>query len=111
METSASFEARLAPLSYPTPRINRPNCLILNRFTRIQGQAEFDRFIYVIRPERVSKAAKPKASVKEGRGGKPDPEISRGSHNSVLERHMFASLGFVGQIGAESGKVHHGTWA
>ena len=51
METSASFEARLAPLSYPTPRINRPNCLILNRFTRIQGQAEFDRFIYVIRPK------------------------------------------------------------
>ena len=42
METSASFEARSAPLPYPTVEINRPNCLIIEGLRRIHVQADLD---------------------------------------------------------------------
>ena len=45
METSASFEARSAPLPYPTVEINRPNCLIIEGLRRIEVQADLDRLI------------------------------------------------------------------
>src|SRR6516164_2215744 len=49
METSASFEARSAPLPYPTVEINRPNCLIVERLRQIWVQADLDRLILTIR--------------------------------------------------------------
>jgi hypothetical protein len=50
VETSASFEARYAPPSYPTAEINRPNCLIIEGLRRIQVQADLDRLILTIQP-------------------------------------------------------------